>query len=592
MTKALMKTLILLSCILLGATLFGCSAHYSDAGKIADKEMTPVDKKTTAAVEEGAPTGQGEEQPNPFYYKPPERECTRATLMEAADSYIAAQEAGDLSKMSLAPDAKFLEDMSKTTKDKGLWNTPLPIAHHRSIYDAGRCKAFTEAIVTEGGHPYVIGTRLTVDKGKVTEINSLVTDKEDWLFNAEDYLKYSKAEDWPVLPVDDRVSRQDLIDAANQYFDFVFMDKSIRPRWGAPCARLEGGMYTNTENKEDKDTCRVPAPLGEMPVPNRTFLVDEEMGAVNVFCRFGSSKDGMPDSHTFRLVDGKYRWIHTLSVNLTGEAIEVEKYTPEKDCECTRSMLQAAADSYIAAQEAGDISKMAFSDDATFKENMSEISKDKGLWNTPLPIALHRSIYDTGRCKTFSEVIVTEGENQYVIGTRLKVDNDGRIKGIDSLVTGKGDWLFNADDYLKYSKAEDWPPLSLDDQMSRQDLVNAGNQYFDYVFMDKGIRPPFGGVPCARLEGGAYTNPKNEEKDTCYIPAPLGELPIVDRTFVVDEEMGTVNVFCRFGDTENGMPDSHTFRLVNGKYKWIHTLSVNLSDTPLAVPDDAPGVPK
>jgi len=542
-------------------------------------------------AQDDAPSAeQAEEQANPFAYTPPSRECSRATLIEAAESYIAAQGAGDMSKMSLSKDVKFKEDFSEIPKDKSLINTALPIAFHRSIFDAGRCKTFTEVIVTEGDHQYVVGTRLTVDNKKITDVDSLVTDKEDWLFNADDYLKYSSAEDWPILPLDDRVSRQDLIDAANQYFDFIFLDKGVRPPWGSPCSRLEGGAYTNP-NMEDRDTCQIPAPLGEMFVSNRTFIVDEEKGAVNIFCLFEDSAQGMPDSHTFRLVNGKYRNIHTLSVNLSGEPVDVPEYKPEPEPECDRAMLMAATDTYIAAQEAGDLSKMALAEKVKFRENMSETTKDKGLWNTPLKIAFHRSIYDTVRCKTFTEVIVTEGENKYVLGTRLKVDR-GRVKEIDGLVTGKKDWLFNADDYLKYSSAEDWPVLPPDDRISREDLIDAGNQYFDYVFMDGGIRPPFGNIPCARLEGGAYTNPKGEEKDTCYIPAPLGELPIVGRTFVVDEDMGTVNVFCKFGNVRNGMPDSHTFRLVRGKYKWIHTLSVNLTDAPMSVPDDAPGVPE
>jgi hypothetical protein len=254
-------------------------------------------------------------------------QCTRPMLQAAAERYIAAQKAGDLSKMSLADKVKYIENMQDITKEKGLWNTALPIALHRSIYDVGRCKTFSEVIVTEGGHPYVIGTRLTVKDGKVTEIDSLVTDKDDWLFNAEAYLKYSSAEDWPVLALDERVSRQDLIDAGNQYFDFVFLDKGIRPPWGTPCARLEGGAYTNPKN-ENNDTCQIPAPLGSMYVINRSYVVDEEMGAVNVFCRFGG-ENGMPDSHLFRLVNGRYRWIHTLSVNLTGKPIEVPKTPPE-----------------------------------------------------------------------------------------------------------------------------------------------------------------------------------------------------------------------------------------------------------------------
>jgi hypothetical protein len=574
-----MNVSILLCCLFLGIGILGCSAHSSSA-----TEGAAVEPATDAVG--AAPGVQAESTPDPFAYTPPSRECDRCMLIEATESYIAAQEAGDLSRMTLASNTTFKENMSEITKEKGLWNTPLSIAYHRSIYDVPRCKTFTEVIVTEGGHPYVLGTRLTVDEGKVTEIDSLVTDEDDWLFDAEVYLKYSKAEEWPLLHPDDRVSRQDLIDAGNQYFDFVFLDKGIRPPWGTPCARLEGGIYTNREN-ENRDTCQIPGPLGEMFVEDRTFVVDEELGAVNVFCRFGDSATGMPDSHTFVLVNGKYRWIHTLSVNLTGEPVDVPRFIPEPDCECDREMLTAATESYIAAQEAGDLSKMALADTVEFRENMTEIEKEKGLWNTPLPIAFHRSIYDTGRCKTFTEIIVTEGGHQYVLGTRLKVDK-GKVKEIDSLVTDKDDWLFNADDYLKYSMAEDWSILESDDWPRRQELIDAGHQYFDFVFMDKNIRLPFGGVPCARLEGGAYTNPNNQERDTCWVPNPLGELPITNRTFVVDEKMGTVNVFCRFGNSQNGMPDSHLFRLENGKYRWIHTLSVNLTNEPLVYPEGPP----
>jgi hypothetical protein len=251
--------------------------------------------------------------------------CTRAMLQAAADSYVEAQKTGNPSKMALDPKAKFIENMSDTTKEKGLWNTALPIALKHSIFDVGRCKTFTEIIATEGKE-YVVGTRLTVKEGRITEIDSLITKEGDWLFNAKAYLKYSSADDWSVLPLDDRVGRQDLVDAGNQYFDFVFLDNGIRPPWGSPCARLEGGAYTNEKN-EFKDTCQIPAPLGSMFVVNRTFVVDEEMGAVNVFCRFGGDK-GMPDSHLFRLVNGRYRWIHTLSVNLTGKPVVIPKTPP------------------------------------------------------------------------------------------------------------------------------------------------------------------------------------------------------------------------------------------------------------------------
>ena len=253
---------------------------------------------------------------------------------------------------------------------------------------------------------------------------------------------------------------------------------------------------------------------------------------------------------------------------------------------CTRPALQTAVDSYIAAQKSGDRRKMAFADKAKYLENMNEVAADKGLWNTALPIGLSRSFLDKDRCKTFTEVVVTEGSHQYVIGTRLSVDN-GKITAIDSLVSDKGDWLFNANAYLKFSSKEDWaaPKQS---RATSLELINAANNYLD-LFSDKFVKIPWG-KPCARLEGGAYTNPKNDPDGTCEVGIPPGVLYIVNRDYVVDEELGVINVYCRFGNSTTGMPDSHTFRLVNGKISNVHTISVNLTDKPSPQADDNGGI--
>ena len=251
---------------------------------------------------------------------------------------------------------------------------------------------------------------------------------------------------------------------------------------------------------------------------------------------------------------------------------------------CTSQDLQTAVDSYIAAQSTGDDSKMSLSPEAKYFENMVAIEPGKGLWNTGLPVAYTKSFLDPARCKTYTEVIVTEGDHKYVIGTRLAVAN-GRISEINSLVTDQGDWLFNADAYLKYASAEDWGTVTPEGRVSSQDLINAANQYLD-LFADKYIKAPFG-LPCERVEGGAYTNPDKKPDVGCTVGIPDGVLHIVNRSYVVDEEKGVVNVFCRFGNSTNGMPDSHTFRLVNGKFRYIHTLSVQMDpDTPSPQADE------
>jgi hypothetical protein len=83
------------------------------------------------------------------------------------------------------------------------------------------------------------------------------------------------------------------------------------------------------------------------------------------------------------------------------------------------------------------------------------------------------------------------------------------------------------------------------------------------ICMGRPARDRWGeGVAIARM---VTQSPDDAQENDRYIDF------LVKFSFVVDEEMGTVNVFCRFGDS-NGMPDSHTFRLVDGRYRWIHTL--------------------
>ncbi len=257
---------------------------------------------------------QAQQGPPPAPRAPSRPTCTRQSLQSAVDSYLAAQKAGDRAKMTFAEKVKYLENMNEVGAGDGMWNTALPIAFSRSFLDKDRCRTFSEVIVTEGGHPYVIGTRLSVDNGKITAIDSLVSDKGDWLFNANAYLKYSSKEDWTPPKSHAHQSMQELINAANSYLD-QFSDKLVQTPWGRPCARLEGGAYTNRSGDPDA-TCEVGIPPGVLYIVNRDYVVDEEQGVINVFCRFGNSTTGMPDSHTFRLIDGKLRNVHTISINL------------------------------------------------------------------------------------------------------------------------------------------------------------------------------------------------------------------------------------------------------------------------------------
>jgi len=240
--------------------------------------------------------------------------CTREELKTQTDAYVKAQSTGDISAMQVSSSAVFLQNMKAIDRKDGLWNTPLPIAHAMSLHDDKRCKTFTELVVAKGGHPYVIGTRLYMNNGSIFRVDSMVTQKGDWLFNANAYLKYARQDEWTPLHRFQKTSASEMMRGANAYLD-AFSDKFSDVPWGVPCARLEGGYYTNHAGNPNP-TCAVGIPSGVIYIIDRDFLVDDEMGVINVFCRF-EGLGGMPDSHSFRFIDGKIRGIHTLTVNLS-----------------------------------------------------------------------------------------------------------------------------------------------------------------------------------------------------------------------------------------------------------------------------------
>jgi hypothetical protein len=234
--------------------------------------------------------------------------CTRDGLQAATDLYIAAQGKGDPSGLPLAKGLAYLENMQVIDIKSGVIQKPLKIDFHRTLIDPATCQTFTEVIVTDKSQPYVLGTRLRVNHDKIAEIESQVTTTGDWLFNADNYFKWSPGEDWGMIPAGQRDSRDTLVAAANAYLD-AFLEKKVDAvPWGYPCNRTEGGLRTGKGLPDD--SCQVGVPAG-VNIVARRFIVDEATGSVVAFCTFGLG--GLPDTHLFRVEKGKLRFVHTLT---------------------------------------------------------------------------------------------------------------------------------------------------------------------------------------------------------------------------------------------------------------------------------------
>ena len=248
--------------------------------------------------------------------------CTRAPLKDATDQYIIAQTYGQSSNMTaVAANVTYTENEEKVDIKYGILSKPLKIDHNRTIIDTTLCATFTEIIVAKSEHPFVIGTRMLFTDHKATLIESIVTDKGDWAFNATGYLYWNSLENWDPIPKEKRDSRAVIQAAGDAYFD-RFNDTKVVVPWGTPCARLEGGAYTGAGRNLSSDTCTPAGMPSSIVVTNRRYVVDEEMGVVDIYLGFPGldrtqGQRPMPDSHMFRVEGGEIRYVHTVSSCLT-----------------------------------------------------------------------------------------------------------------------------------------------------------------------------------------------------------------------------------------------------------------------------------
>ena len=195
----------------------------------------------------------------------------------------------------------------------GVIASPQKVDWDRSFYDTVSCTVYVESIITNPEHPYVLATMIRGSGaigspiGTISGFDVIVSDQDDWLFDAGKTLYYAQREDWSEIPEGRRNTRQELQAAADAYLD-LFKDKSVQVPWGTPCARLEGSAYTGKGQPDD--SCAVGVPEN-IEMAERRYVIDPVVGSVAVFLRMGPNR--RPDAHVFRIEDGKLRYIHTVT---------------------------------------------------------------------------------------------------------------------------------------------------------------------------------------------------------------------------------------------------------------------------------------
>ena len=234
--------------------------------------------------------------------------CDRAMLQDMADKYKKGQTEGLPLYLPMGNWVVYRENGQLSTMSQGIFSTALPIDFSRALLDTEQCKVFLEMVSYSGEKPYTIAVQFGARGGNGNNIEVVTATKGDWLFDAKHTYEYARREAWPEIPADKRNSRAELKAAADAYLD-LFKDKSVQVPWGTPCHRLEGSIYTSGES------CNVGVP-DNIEMTDRQYVIDETIGAVAVLLKMGPKL--RPDSHLFRIEDGKLRFVHTVT-NCLGE---------------------------------------------------------------------------------------------------------------------------------------------------------------------------------------------------------------------------------------------------------------------------------
>ena len=249
-------------------------------------------------------------------------ECNRGMLRKLADTYVKAQSTGKPAMVPLARGASYAENDQAMAIGKGVLAAALKVDFTRSFLDTTQCATFTEVVAATDPHPYVIHTRMEVTRGgKVSKMESVVTDAGDWMFGAAEHLAVTRSQNWDEIPKDKRDTRAVIQAAADAYLD-NWGNPELPVPHGTPCARLEGRIDTGSRNPQG-NTCDMGAFPQKLKVGHRRYVIDETIGAVSIFHNFpwldaGLPVDpGTPASQMFRIEGGKTRYIHEVTVCTT-----------------------------------------------------------------------------------------------------------------------------------------------------------------------------------------------------------------------------------------------------------------------------------
>lgn len=243
--------------------------------------------------------------------------CDRACLEETITLYLNAMLRHEPALLPLSDDVRFTEDNEELSIGEGLWQGIEGYGTFRQdILDVSESTAGVHVLAMENGMPVLVATRLKVEAGEVTEIESTVvrSREEGMIYNPDAILAASDAMN-VVPPADQRDSREDMIEMALRYPEGLrvgsFVESDVR--FSEEAYRFENGQLMAGPGCSfipGCDNIREQALPTLAGITAQVAAVDEEQGIVWLRMNFGSGSVMQAEGELsvwemFKIYDGR-----------------------------------------------------------------------------------------------------------------------------------------------------------------------------------------------------------------------------------------------------------------------------------------------
>lgn len=263
-------------------------------------------------------------------------ECDRRCLLAFLTEYTEALTDNNVVRLAVSTTVRVTSNGEVVNLGKGqVWGPARRLPYRQAFVDPLSGAAVFYGIVTTGARPARTGARpqgeaaaehwwfyvvrLKVEQQRITEVEEVSYEPPAGGFGANPAslsLPDRIFDAW--LPQSERVSRQQLFDIANKYFDAVShkVDYHDVP-WHPECQRVELGVFTvNSERSPGSCGGEFQVPSVKWNVENRRFYIaDVERGLVLAIGNFMTPPEyprnnGSVVFEVFKVQDGLIRQIH------------------------------------------------------------------------------------------------------------------------------------------------------------------------------------------------------------------------------------------------------------------------------------------